>query len=83
MKPWIPRTNEAPGKQIRLSDSRFPHIAPLLACDYQGKKKYSEYASLNNDLQKLINARVALGKADTVSVYFRDLTNGDWAGVNQ
>lgn len=66
---------------IRLRGYKF--ISPLL--DYEAKSELGnkELVILKVTLEKLVNAKIEENEAIYVSVYFRDLLNGPWFGINE
>lgn len=61
----------------------YKFINPLLECknaEYQGAKEYGE---LENRLTQFIQDKKSSGELIQGSVYFRDLNNGPWFGVNE
>jgi beta-lactamase class A len=61
-----------------LSDDSF--ISPLLECA-DVSSLYSH--GLESELNKVINNNIKNKKADFVSLYYRDLNNGPWIGINE
>jgi len=75
--------NESDGKSVEYRSGGYQFISPLLECDsgqtfYQGR-----IASLREKLDKLIKERFSQKKAGDIAVYFRDLRNGPWFGINE
>jgi len=59
-------------------------INPLLSVEISSKKDdFFEYKPLKEKLTKLINQKLNEGQATKISVYFRDLNNSHWTGVNE
>lgn len=60
----------------------YKYISPLLTC---GDVKLSgiENREFRDDLSSLINKKISDGEADYISLYFRDLNNGPWVGINE
>jgi beta-lactamase class A len=56
-------------------------INPLLECDVP--VEMSELNYFEDKAQDLVGHLIASGKADSVSVYFRDMNNGQWFGINE
>lgn len=66
-------------KEVRQSGYHF--ISPLLECENSGELA----PSLNvfkNTVNDVISTHIQSGDASVVSVYFRDLNNGPWFGIN-
>lgn len=61
----------------------YTFINPLLACDISENKQFSEYKPTKDKLTEYIDQSITQGNAQKVSVYFRGLNDGRWAGVNE
>lgn len=62
----------------------FKFINPLLECEVGGENvEFRELVSFKKDLQDLINSLKNKGWIDYSAVYFRDLNNGPWVGINE
>ena len=55
---------------------------PLLECD-QAEDLFTELKPFKGKLQSLIDEAKSQNQAEFVSVYFRDLNNGPWFGINE
>jgi len=71
------------GTQIREKDKNYVLISPLLACVSPGKELFSELESLGAKISSIANNRIKEGSAKEISVYYRDLGNGHWTGLNE
>jgi beta-lactamase class A len=58
-------------------------INPLLLCDASEKKEFAEFAPIEQKITKLIDQKISEDAASRVSVYFRDLNEGRWVGINE
>lgn len=68
-------------RSLRLAGYRY--VNPLLECEiYQDQLDNSELEPFKYKVERLIKERVATGEVKTVSVYFRDLNDGPWFGIN-
>ncbi len=77
---FIPRVNlQAQNSEVRSGGYKF--INPLLECNIS--EDNTELIPFKNKLQDSINQKLAAGVATKVSIYFRDLNNGPWIGINQ
>lgn len=69
--------------EIRLS-SNFKFVNPLLECsqgpNYLSKNSIKPFKPI---IEHITNKAISENKADYVSVYFRDLNNGAWFGINE
>ena len=58
--------------------------SPLLECgDLPESLSGRALPALKKDIQSLIDARAKSGEISVASVYFRDLNNGPWFGINE
>jgi beta-lactamase class A len=58
------------------------YIAPILL-SYDNEKFHVHDALFESTITKYINQKIKKEDAVTISFYFKDLTNGEWAGVNE
>lgn len=74
---------DAPGPNVPTlqRSRRYPLINPLLDIEYP--VAFTELKPFRDKLESLIKRQVAKKKAADVAVYFRDLNNGYWTGVNE
>lgn len=62
----------------------FKFVNPLLECDVAGENiEFDELRSFRRNLQDLVNSLKSRGWAKYSAVYFRDLNNGPWIGINE
>ncbi len=61
----------------------YQYINPLLECEIAQDKEFKEYVSLKKEIEDYIEKVREDKKATEVSVYFRDLNDGPWFGVNE
>ncbi len=69
--------------KITRSNNSYVFTRPLLAFEVGDKKEFLEYKSMETKLRDLINQNSESGNIQDVSIYFRDLNNGRWTGVNE
>ncbi|MDH4162741.1 MAG: class A beta-lactamase-related serine hydrolase [Nitrospirota bacterium] len=68
--------------ETRLSGYRF--INPLLDCEIAGNPvAFRELRFFQHKIEQLIRDRTGKYQLTLVSVYFRDLMNGPWFGINE
>lgn len=69
-------------EEIRLSGYKF--INPLLECEYS-KDEYqiNGLDQLHDQVVKFIDKEKSAGNVSDAAVYFRDLNNGPWFGINE
>jgi len=56
---------------------------PLLECEIGDQESFKEIKLFREKLQAVVDKHIAFGKATYVSLYFRDLNNGPWMGINE
>ena len=69
-------------KEFRKSTG-YKMINPVIDFIELNPLKITETNDLENELNLYINKVISEKKADTVSVYFRDLNNGPWIGIGE
>ncbi|TSC79613.1 MAG: beta-lactamase [Candidatus Peregrinibacteria bacterium Gr01-1014_25] len=68
---------------FRIScDARYSFLNPFLRCDSDVPQK-QEFVAFKKELESFIQTSIASGNAKSVSVYFRDLENGPWFGIDE
>lgn len=67
---------------LREGANPYRFINPLLAYEVPESRELEEYAKLKQKLNDVIAIEKTEGKAKDVSVYFRDLSQGQWVGIN-
>lgn len=79
----LPSVQKSPGfKEIRGGGYTF--INPLLECELTGTMNGgSELITLQNNLRTFVDEQTRQGKATHISIYYRDLNNGPWFGINE
>lgn len=71
-----------PGRALRLEDSNYPLIKPLLACNIDAQTPTPALDTLQSLLQRAVDAAVKKGDITKAGIYVRDLDNGSWTSVN-
>lgn len=61
----------------------YQYINPLLECEIAQDKEFQEYVSLKKKIEDYISDTKDEKRATEVSVYFRDLNNGPWFGIDE
>lgn len=69
------------GKGERQTGYRL--INPLLECEVVGDGVYTELRPFREELTTLVQKMLQNREATHISVYFRDLNNGPWIGINE
>lgn len=72
-----PKTDQ---QEIRNSFN-YKFISPLLECN--SNIPSNNLSSLKNQIQSIINQQINLKNISFASIYFRDLNNGPWFGINE
>jgi beta-lactamase class A len=75
--------NSADDKNIEYHSIGYEFISPLLECDSGQNFYQGQTAALKEKLNKIINADYNEQKATSIAIYFRDLNNGPWFGINE
>jgi beta-lactamase class A len=68
---------------VRLENPNFVFIKPLLTVKYGDQKDFFEFAPLQKKIDDEINSIEKEKTVESVSLYFRDLNDGHWVGVNE
>lgn len=68
---------------VRLENSDFVFIKPLLTVKYGDQKDFFEFTPLQKKIESKINSIETEKTVEAISLYFRDLNNGHWVGVNE
>ena len=76
----VDRTDEV--EQIRENSSKYKFINPIIFVADRRKVEFEEYADLKNKIEDYVSDATWHGKAQNISVYFRDLNGGEWFSVN-
>jgi beta-lactamase class A len=69
-------------KEIRNSFN-YKYINPLLECDGFNVGDSKNYNTLKRNIQTIIDTQINNHKISFASVYYRDLNNGPWFGINE
>ncbi len=63
-----------------IHQSGYKYISPLLECaDFE----YKNREDLEENISELIDEEIKKGDVNFISLYFRDLNNGPWIGINE
>jgi beta-lactamase class A len=77
------------GKDSQLSqfssqrESGYEYISPLLDCEYISPVSENRSKRIKNSVNQEVATLIQTNKADRISVYFRDLANGPWFGIDE
>lgn len=81
--PFIfPSTNQQIIKEIR-QDFNYKFINPLLECENISISQDKNLSSLKKSIQFIIDQNIDNNQISFASVYYRDLNNGPWFGINE
>ena len=69
-------------KDIRSNSSGYQFINPLLECDNVNIENATSMLDAKSQVEQLIEDQVYQGRIVSASVYYRDLNNGPWFGIN-
>ncbi len=74
-------------KKVSISSSgcleKYTYINPLLGCDFKFVIKKHGYIELKDKIEVYIDSQKKAGKIKDTSVYYRDLVNGPWFGIEE
>lgn len=76
-------TPKAGYSEIQVRQSGYTFISPLLECEASEDMARSELAGFKSDLESRIVKLKSETNVKEISVYFRDLNNGPWYGLNE
>ncbi|MFA5991686.1 MAG: serine hydrolase [Candidatus Doudnabacteria bacterium] len=68
-------------QDVREGQGRFTN--PLLECGQNGQNVFSELVPFKMKIESLINSQQEKDGINHISVYFRDLNNGPWFGIDE
>lgn len=68
-------------KEVRLGENKFTN--PLLECEINSSAGDTEYRPSKNAITSYIDDQLKNNNITHASVYYRDLNNGPWFGVNE
>lgn len=64
-------------------NSGYQFINPLIECDNYLPENNASEALIKSEIESYSNELLAEKKATQISVYYRDLNNGSWLGINE
>lgn len=70
-------------QKIRAISTDYKLIEPLLAVDLSNINYFPEYKNLDVSLNQIVDGYKSQNDLNNISVYFRNLENGTWLGVNE
>lgn len=69
-------------REAKLGQSNYRYINPLLECDFKAMPNRN-MNNVKSNIEKIINKDIYKKEISNASVYYRDLNNGPWFGVNE
>ncbi|MBI2034884.1 MAG: serine hydrolase [Candidatus Levybacteria bacterium] len=68
---------------VQIRQGGYAYINPLLECDTGKDRSEKKIAPFKNSIEKYVNHKVKEEKIGDIAIYFRDLNNGLWFGINE
>lgn len=68
---------------LRENPQEYKFINPIVVFTIGNKEDFPAYKPLENTVTAYIRKAIASGNADSVSVYFRNLSSEAWTGINE
>lgn len=68
---------------IREQNTDYKYISPLLSYDLPPNTRNAEFTELSQKIKLLMGEDLAEGKINRLGVYFKDLSSGQWTGINE
>lgn len=65
-----------------IREGGYDFISPLLECEVEGNR-LNALGPLQIQMESLVDSEKEDGTVDEIAIYFRDLNNGPWFGVNE
>lgn len=82
--PFLKTTDTANISKIRIKDTPYRFVKPLLGFDLIGSKnQFTELKGLQASLARVAQDYSAKDPSAKIGVYFRDLDTGHWTGFNE
>lgn len=81
--PWQGTASSGESILHREKTDSYKFINPLLWCGIDEDKEFGQYQSLKRTVNALIAKKLADRDITNASLYFRELNNGRWFGVNE
>jgi beta-lactamase class A len=75
-------THDEP-KEIRENENIYQYINPLLECEMGNFLDHANLNDLESDIKAFTEDKKSQGSITMASVYYRDLNNGPWFGIEQ
>jgi len=79
---FFPKNNKENIEEIR-KNFNYQFINPLLECNNSSISQDPNLTSLKKSIQSIVDQEINDNKITFASIYYRDLNNGPWIGVNE
>lgn len=73
----------SPKNMFEIRESGYRYISPLWDCDCVAPSDLNSLTQLDSTVRSYTNACNQSGKTSNIAVYFRDMNNGPWIGINE
>jgi len=80
---WIFFSSNSDSRATQVRQGGFTYINPLLECEVGEELISKELRPFKGIVQEKVDQILEEGKASHISIYFRDLNNGPWIGINE
>lgn len=74
--------HDSNNQPLRESSQAYTYIRPLLVCDNLTDDASRQYDALRNTIADYIDEQKTNGALTDAGIYFRDLSNGAWTGID-
>ena len=82
VSPYILSSAPQSTKEIR-KNFNYKFVNPLLECENSAISQDQNLSSLRKSIQFIIDQEINNNKISFASIYYRDLNNGPWIGINE
>jgi len=83
LRPTVVKIKQAVNGEYQVRLSGYKYISPLVECEAKEQSEDGELNVLEKHLSSYIKDKVSKNEIKSASVYYRDLNNGPWIGVNE
>lgn len=74
---------ESQNEERRIKSMGLRFTSPLLECEEHTMRFFKDISSVSEKVEDFIDGVKSRGEISHASVYFRDLSNGPWFGINE
>ncbi len=75
--------HQQPSRGIESRSGGYDFINPLLECELAPESGFKVLQPIQNHVSSIVGSYLQLDGVEDVSVYFRDLNNGPWFGIDE